>query len=78
MEKNLNEFLENNRAKGFRKVLHYFPNGDFVSFYFRPDRCYAERVDDRLTVYLSMDTKELVGCKIKGVKKPFRPLATSV
>lgn len=69
MEKNLTEFLENNRPKGFRQIPHYFPNGDFVSFYFCNDRCYAERVDDRLTVYLSMATRELVGCKIKGVRQ---------
>lgn len=69
MEQTLTEFLENNRAKGFRKIPHYYPNGDFVTFYFQNDRCYAERVDDRLTVYLSLDTKELVGCKIKGIRK---------
>lgn len=38
------------------------------TYYFRDDPCYAERVDDILTVFFSFETKELVGCKVKGVK----------
>jgi hypothetical protein len=68
MAANLDEYLETHSPKGFRPVPHYFAQGDFVTYYFRNDPCYAERVDDLLTVFLSMDSKELVGCKIKGVK----------
>jgi hypothetical protein len=68
MAKNLSEYLETHRANGFRPAPHYFAQGDFVTYYFRNDPCYAERVDDLLTVFLTFDTKELVGCKIKGVK----------
>ena len=39
-----------------------------VSYYFRNERCYAQRVDDLLTVYLALGTDELIGGKIKGVK----------
>ena len=48
---------------------HYFPTGDYVTYYAKDERCYAERVDDLLTVFLSNETRELVGCKIKGVKR---------
>ena len=68
MAQDLDEYLKTHRSQGFRPVPHYFAQGDFVTYYFRDDPCFAERVDDLLTVFLSFDTKELVGCKIKGVK----------
>jgi hypothetical protein len=68
MAKDLKQYLEEHTGQGFRPVPHYFASGDFVSYYFRNDRCYAQRVDDLLTVYLAIGTGELVGCKIKGVK----------
>ncbi len=68
MAQNLDEYLATHKPKGFRPVPHYFAQGDFVTYYFRSDPSYAQRVDDILTVFLSFDTNELVGCKIKGVK----------
>jgi len=65
----LTEYLERNRpAKEFRPVLQYIPDGDCLTFYFKPDASYAERVDDLLTVYRSEETGELTGCEIKGVQ----------
>src|SRR5262245_22916350 len=72
MAKNLSEHLDERPAKGFRPVPHYFPSGDFVSYFFRNDRCYARQVDELLTVYLAFGSDELVGCKIKGVKHILR------
>lgn len=69
MVQNLSQYLAEHTCQGFKPVPHYFPDGDFVSYFFRPDRCYAERVDDMLTVYLAFDSNELVGCKIKGVQQ---------
>ena len=68
MADDLKEYLKTHKSKGFHPVPHYSALGDFATFYFRDERAYAERVDDLLTVYRSMQTKELVGCKIKGVK----------
>ena len=68
MAQDLMEYLKAHPPEGFKPVPHYFPQGDFVTYYFRKDPCFAQRVDDLLTVYLAFDTKELVGCKIKGVK----------
>ncbi len=68
MAQTLNEYLKTHSPRGFRPVPHYFPLGDFVTYYFRNDRCYEERVDDLLTVYRAFDSHELVGCKITGVK----------
>ena len=72
MEQTLNDYLKTHPPQGFRAVPHYFPVGDYVTYYFRDERCYEERVDDLLTVYLSMTTNEVVGCKIKGVKHILR------
>jgi hypothetical protein len=68
MAQNLKEYLETNEAKGFRPVPHYFAQGDFVTYYLRNDRCYAQRLDDMVTIFLAFDSDVLVGCKIKGVK----------
>jgi hypothetical protein len=68
MAENLNEYLKSHQARGFRKTPHYVAHGDFVTYYFRNDPCYAQRVDDLLTVFVTFGTKELVGCKIKGIK----------
>ncbi len=68
MADKLTEYLQEHPCKEFRPVPFYSEMGDFVTYYARGERCYERRIDDLLTVYLSMETKELVGCKIKGVK----------
>jgi hypothetical protein len=68
MAQDLDEYLKTHRPKGFRAAPHYSAQGDFVTYYFRNDPCFAQRVDDILTVFLAFDSKELIGCKIKGVK----------
>jgi hypothetical protein len=68
MAQNLNDYLAENRCEAFHPIPHYFPTGDYLTYYFRDLPCHAKRVDDLLTVYLAFDTNELVGVKIKGVK----------
>jgi hypothetical protein len=76
MERDLNQYLAENPCKGFRPVPHYFPTGDYVTYYVRDERCHSERVDDLLTVFLSDETKEMVGCKIKGVRRLLDAMGT--
>jgi hypothetical protein len=59
--------LSGRLAEGFAPSLQYSDDGDFITYYFSNAECYGHRVDDLLTVYLSMDGDELVGCKVKGV-----------
>ena len=68
MAQDLREYLETHTPQAFRPVPHYFPQGDFVTYYFRNDRCYSQRLDDIVTLFLAFETHELVGCKIKSVK----------
>jgi hypothetical protein len=69
MAEDLMTYLSGTDAKGFEPHPYYSSDGDFLTFYFRDADHFAERVDELLTVYLSMDTSELVGCKIKGVRR---------
>ena len=69
MAQDLMTYLEGRESAGFEPHPYYSPDGDFLTFFFRDDDHYAERVDELLTVYLSMKDGELVGCKIKGVRR---------
>ncbi len=72
MEQDLTDYLKGKKCKGFRPVPHYHPGGDFVSFFFKPDRPFGKKVDNFLTIYLSMESGDLVGCKIEGVERIVR------
>lgn len=68
-ETTLREYLSGRKCKSFNPVPHYFQDGDFLTYYFDSSPCYEQRVDDLLTIYLSLANDELVGCKIKGVRR---------
>jgi hypothetical protein len=40
---------------------------DAVNVYFSNERDYSQRLTDRVTVFRSIETDEIVGCRIKGV-----------
>ena len=65
----LKQYVQANKAKGFRPRPYISTEGDFVAFFMRDEDHYAKRVDKLLTVYLSMKTGKLVGCKFKGVRR---------
>jgi hypothetical protein len=69
MAKELSEYLKNHPSQGFVSRPQYFAEGDFVSYFLVDERCYAMRVDSLLTLYHSMTSQELIGCKIKGVRR---------
>lgn len=51
----------------FKLIATYDPDGDCIEFIAKPDPFYAERIDDRVTVYYSQETDEVIGSFIKGV-----------
>lgn len=65
----LSEFLKENTPQGFQPVPFYSPEADTLTYFLKDRDHYAERVDDLLTVYLDQESGELVGCKIKGVRR---------
>jgi hypothetical protein len=75
-ETHLTDYLAGKKCQGFDPHPFYSKDGDFVSYYFRNDVCRAERIDNLLTIYLSLETaeEEFVGFKLKGVKQLWRHL----
>src|SRR5436853_6206745 len=65
----LTEYLKGKKPGRFQPHPHYSPEGDCLIFYFRNEDSYRKRIDNFVTVYLSMDKNELVGCQIKGVHR---------
>jgi hypothetical protein len=53
--------------KDFSPVAHYSAHGDFLKVLVKPDAAISERIDETLTIYRSISSNEVVGCKIKGV-----------
>jgi len=53
--------------KGFKATPRYSEEGDCLTFYFKNVPSYADRVDELLTVYLALNTGELVGCQVKSI-----------
>jgi len=55
-------------AEQFEPVATYDPDGDCIEFFAKAGLFYGERIDDRVTVYYSRETNEIVGSLIKGVR----------
>lgn len=74
MAADLMKYLEKTRPKGFAPRPYYGAEEDCLTFYFDNAESFARRVDDLLTLYLSVKTNELVGCQVKGVRKNLKRL----
>ena len=74
MAETLIDYLENKEPRGFKPRPIYSADGDFITVYLTDEDSYAERVDELLTVYLSVEEHSLVGCKIKGVRRLLKTL----
>lgn len=67
-ESKLMKFLrENPPANKFTPYCHLNKTSDTLTVYFEGDADYSERLSDHVTLYRSLETKEVVGCRIKGV-----------
>jgi hypothetical protein len=58
---------ENPPAKQFVPYCHLSGQSDTLTVYFEGDADYSKRLNDHVTLYLSLETDEVVGCRIKGV-----------
>ena len=64
----LMEFLRSNApAKQFVPYSHFSKEADTLTVYFEGDADYSERLSDHVTLYRSIETEEIVGCRIKDV-----------
>ncbi len=62
------EYVQANPPKGFTARPYYSAKGDCLFFYASNEDCYARRVNELLTIYHSMATHKVIGCKVKGVR----------
>jgi hypothetical protein len=51
----------------FRAEAWYNRYGDSIHFHWCDDEFYADRIDDKLTVYRAIKSNEAVGCEMKGI-----------
>lgn len=72
MATTLTEYLKHNPPGEFRSVPHYFPSGDYLTYFLSDEPCFAKRIDDVVTVYVAHGTERLIGCKVKGVNHILR------
>ncbi len=63
------EYLKGRECQGFEPRPIYSRDGDFLTYFFKDVDFHGRRVDDLLTLYFSEEGEELVGCKIKGVRR---------
>jgi hypothetical protein len=67
-ESELMKFLkENPPAKKFVPYCYMSKQADTLTVYFEGDADYSKRLSDHVTLYSSLETDEVVGCRIKGI-----------
>ena len=67
-ESELMQFLkENPPAKKFVPYCYMSRQADTLTVYFEGDADYSKRLCDHVTLYFSLETDEVVGCRIKGI-----------
>jgi hypothetical protein len=59
---------DNPAAEEFRPYCHLSPEADALTVYFKGDADFSKRLTDSITLFLAIDTHEVVGCRIKGIR----------
>lgn len=52
----------------FKPFVYHDRDNDLIEFFLSNENYYGKRVDGRLTLYLSQESDEIVGCLIEGVE----------
>lgn len=67
-EQEIRQFLKDNPpASKFVPYCYVSEAADALTVYFEGDPDYSDKLTDHLTVYRSLETKEIVGCRVKGI-----------
>ncbi len=67
-ESQLARFLKDNPpANKFVPYCYLSEQADELTVYFEGDADYSKRLNDHITLYLSLESDEVVGCRVKGV-----------
>ena len=51
----------------FEPYCHFSEAADSLTVYFRRDADFSRLLNDHVTLFLSLEKQELVGCRIKGI-----------
>jgi len=69
MATNLRELLRTQIGDTeFQPYIVISHEADALTAYFNPDPDYSQRLMDHVTLYSSLASNEIVGCRIKGIK----------
>ncbi len=67
-EQELVEILRSNPpVEPFRPYCHLDEKADALMVHFRNEPDYSKRLNDHVTLYLSLDNEQIVGCRIKNI-----------
>lgn len=77
-EQELKSLLEIEPMGDFQPYCEYSKEADAITVYFKSDRDYLKRLTDHVTLYLSADTNEIIGCRLKGVSGILEDLSNYV
>ena len=73
MAEKLTDYMQQLEAQGSPAFAapqwRYGAKEDSLFFYFRSDESYAHRLNSFVTLFLSREGDELVGCQIKGLRR---------
>jgi hypothetical protein len=72
---NVLDMLNFNFNEPFRPIVYNNVEGDCIEFYVSSNDYYSKRVDDYLTLYLDMDSDDIVGFNIKNIRRIFDKLS---
>jgi len=54
-------------AGSFSPYVEHSPQADALNVYFKNEADYSKRLTDHVTLFLAIDSDEIVGCRIKGI-----------
>ena len=68
MAANLKKILASELRDGpFQPYCVTSREADALTAYFKPDADFSQRLTEHVTLYRSLETNEIVGCRIKGI-----------
>lgn len=67
MAKELMDILFSEPIGAFEPYVECSQEADAINVYFKPDADYSVRMSEHVTLFRSIDTNEVVGCRIKGI-----------
>src|SRR5260221_13328038 len=65
---------ENPPANQFVPYCYLSKEADALTAFFEGDADYSERLNSHITVYRSLATREIIGCRVKGISNILKDL----